>query len=238
MIGDWRLKIQGLRIDDWRLTDCAIGDWPCLTSAGRGCTPHNQFSAVGQTADNRFRARDGDLSKALTELCWAPKVDHKGLVTMIVDADIKRLWIAPQRSGLGRASRSAWTHTWIRLINALRRPGWNDVRVERVGLSRFALSFCNACGPTGSTNKCPGRKNQLQAPSALNAGVDRRSTALDGEDDRPMMAVPPAVAAWRQLEGVLDDDVGFGGGQQQGIPGAFVGQSVNGVGRLPRFKTT
>jgi GDPmannose 4,6-dehydratase len=40
----------------------------------------------------------GDASKARQQLGWVPEVDFKGLVTMMVDADIKRLSSAPSRA--------------------------------------------------------------------------------------------------------------------------------------------
>ncbi len=38
----------------------------------------------------------GDSSKARTQLGWAPSVDFKGLITMMVDADLERVAAAPQ----------------------------------------------------------------------------------------------------------------------------------------------
>jgi GDPmannose 4,6-dehydratase len=38
----------------------------------------------------------GDSSKARKELGWTPSVDFRGLVHMMVDADIERLSRAPQ----------------------------------------------------------------------------------------------------------------------------------------------
>jgi GDPmannose 4,6-dehydratase len=38
----------------------------------------------------------GDCSKAKTQLGWAPSVDFKGLITMMVDADLERVAAAPQ----------------------------------------------------------------------------------------------------------------------------------------------
>src|SRR5262249_56849964 len=37
----------------------------------------------------------GDATKARTQLGWAPSVDFKGLITMMVDADIERVAAAP-----------------------------------------------------------------------------------------------------------------------------------------------
>jgi len=47
----------------------------------------------------------GDASKAKKELGWAPTVDFKGLVTMMVDADVERLK-APTPLAVNRAGRS------------------------------------------------------------------------------------------------------------------------------------
>src|SRR4026208_706971 len=47
----------------------------------------------------------GDASKAKKELGWAPTVDFKGLVTMLVDADVERLK-APTPLAVNRAGRS------------------------------------------------------------------------------------------------------------------------------------
>jgi GDPmannose 4,6-dehydratase len=38
----------------------------------------------------------GDSSKAKTQLGWTPSVDFKGLITMMVDADLERVAAAPQ----------------------------------------------------------------------------------------------------------------------------------------------
>jgi GDPmannose 4,6-dehydratase len=38
----------------------------------------------------------GDASKAKTQLGWSPSIDFKGLVTMMVDADLERVAAAPQ----------------------------------------------------------------------------------------------------------------------------------------------
>jgi GDPmannose 4,6-dehydratase len=38
----------------------------------------------------------GDCSKAKAQLGWAPSVDFKGLITMMVDADLERVAAAPQ----------------------------------------------------------------------------------------------------------------------------------------------
>jgi GDPmannose 4,6-dehydratase len=40
----------------------------------------------------------GDCSKAQRQLGWRPDVDFKGLIEMMVDADLKRL--APARDGV------------------------------------------------------------------------------------------------------------------------------------------
>jgi GDPmannose 4,6-dehydratase len=44
----------------------------------------------------------GDASKARAELGWTPEVDFRGLVTMMVDADLERLHRAPPRVAAGR----------------------------------------------------------------------------------------------------------------------------------------
>jgi GDPmannose 4,6-dehydratase len=38
----------------------------------------------------------GDATKARTQLGWSPSVDFKGLITMMVDEDVKRVAVAPQ----------------------------------------------------------------------------------------------------------------------------------------------
>jgi GDPmannose 4,6-dehydratase len=44
----------------------------------------------------------GDSTKARTQLGWQPKVDFKGLITMMVDADLER--VASGASLVGRLS--------------------------------------------------------------------------------------------------------------------------------------
>jgi GDPmannose 4,6-dehydratase len=40
----------------------------------------------------------GDASKARRELGWEPRVDFRGLITMMVDADVERLSGTPARA--------------------------------------------------------------------------------------------------------------------------------------------